>query len=286
MIYQERAVPEGLEQAISRLWFLETPRQRPYEKILPLPFVHLIVNLSDPYSLYDRDGQATVVSAAFLSGIQTEYLVIESPPLIRHVGVELRPEGLAALTPAHGAQVAHRVQDVSAVVPGIDGLVADLRGAESPDAALTVLSDFVVGRAAGWQPDAVVQQALIALRDEPERLIGDLARAAGVSHRTLITRFRGATGLTPKEFAQVDRFHRFLAAAMADAAPDAVAAPDWAALVGASDYYDQPHVIRAFRRFCGWTPTEYHRRIAEFGPDAAHFVPLDEVPAAADQARS
>ena len=276
-------MPEGLEHAVSRLWFLEAPRQRRFEKILPLPFVHFIVNLSDPYALYDREGAATEVAAAFLSGIQTEYLVIESPPVIRHVGVELRPEGLSALTPTPAPQIACRVQDATAVVPGVDRLVAALRGVTSADAALDALVGFVEERAVGWRPDPIVQRALAALREDPEGLIGDLARDAGVSHRTLLTRFRGVTGLAPKEFAQVDRFHRFLGAAIADAAPGAV--PDWSALAGASSYYDQPHVIRAFRRFCGWTPTEYHRRIAEFGPDAAYFVPLDEVPAVA-QARS
>lgn len=288
VIYEERAVPAGLERAVSRLWFLEAPRERRYEKILPLPFVHFIVNLSDPYALYDRDGNATVVADAFLSGIQTEYLVIEPPPLIRHVGVELRPEGLSTVTGASGAEVARRVQDATAVVPGSARLVAALRGETSAEAALRILGDFLEERAVDWRPDEVVRQALASLRDQPDRPIADLARAAGVSHRTLISRFRGVTGLTPKEYAQVDRFHRFLGAAMANAAVEEggpVAAPDWTALAGASDYYDQPHVIRAFRRFCGWTPTEYHRRIAEFGPDAAYFVPLDEIPAAA-QARS
>lgn len=283
VIYEERAVPAGLDRAVSRLWFLETPRERRFEKILPLPFVHFIVNLSDPYALYDRSGHANVVSAGFLSGIQTEYVVIESPQLIRHVGVELRPEGLSVLTRVPGTEVARRVQDATAVVPGSERLVAALRGDPSADAALTALSDFLAERSVGWRPDDVVQHALESLHEEPERLIGDLARAAGVSHRTLISRFRGVTGLTPKEYAQVDRFHRFLGAAIESAAADgkasgSVAAPDWTALAGASGYYDQPHVIRAFRRFCGWTPTEYHRRIADFGPDAAYFVPLDEIP--------
>jgi len=37
-------------------------------------------------------------------------------------------------------------------------------------------------------------------------------------------------------------------------------------------------VIRTFRRFSGYTPAEYLRRVKEFGPEAASFVPLDEVP--------
>lgn len=281
MIYHEHPAPAGLQDAISRLWFLETPRVRRYEKILPLPFVHVIVNLSEPYALYDRAGAATRVSDAFVSGIQSEYLIIESPPLIRHVGIELLPGGLAAMTDAGGPAVAGRVQDARAVVAGIDGLVRELRAEPEPDRALHTLSAFAADRAGGWRPDPVVQHALRSLQDEPDRPIGDIARTAGVSHRTLIARFRTATGLTPRAYAQVDRFHRFVGAVQ-----ERGGIPDWTALAGASHYYDQPHVIRAFRRFCGWTPTEYHRRVAEFGPDAAHFVPLDELPAALGQAPS
>lgn len=314
MIYVERPAPAGLEDAVSRLWFLEAPRVRRYEKILPLPFVHVIVNLSEPYALYDRAGAPTRVSDAFVSGIQHEYLIIESPPLIRHVGIELLPGGLGALTDAGGPAVAGRVQDARAVVPGVDDLVGAVgappaRSGAAPAAAAPIGSDraaapaaapaspstaapvdpvraldaltaFVVDRARGWSPDSVVQHALRSLRDEPDLPIGDIARTAGVAHRTLIARFRAATGLTPRAFAQVDRFHRFVGAVHG-----AGGVPDWTALAGASSYYDQPHVIRAFRRFCGWTPTEYHRRVAEFGPDAAHFVPLDELPGPLGQAR-
>ncbi|MFT4136877.1 helix-turn-helix domain-containing protein [Microbacterium sp.] len=282
MIHRERPAPAGLEDAVSRLWYLEAPRLRRYEKILPLPFVHLIVNLSEPYALHDRTGAAMPVSSAFVSGIQDEYLVIESPPLIRHVGVELLPGGLGAITDAGGPAVARRVQDARAVVPGADELVRSVVAhVAEPERALDALTSFIRDRTRGWRPDAVVQYTLRSLREEPDRPLGEVARGAGVSHRTLIARFRAATGLTPRAFAQVDRFHRFVGAVH-----EAGGAPDWTALTGASRYYDQPHVIRAFRRFCGWTPTEYHRRVAEFGPDAAHFVPLDELPGALGQARS
>jgi methylphosphotriester-DNA--protein-cysteine methyltransferase len=81
--------------------------------------------------------------------------------------------------------------------------------------------------------------------------------------------------MTPKAYAQLWRFHRFVSMVQADQD-----APDWAGIAAVAGFYDQPHVIRAFRRFSGWTPAEYHRRVAEFGPEAASFVPLDEIPVA------
>ncbi len=275
MRYEERPAPSGLEQSVSRIWFLEAPRLRRFEKILPLPFVHVIVNLSDSYAIYDRAGHPTPVDDAFVSGIQSEYLVIESPPIIRHVGIELRPAGLGALSDASAEAVAGRVGDARTVVPGLDRLVADLRGEPAtpdfPDRALAHVTRFLTSR--GAPPDAVVVAALDAIHGDPSLPIAGIAQRVRVSERTLLSRFRAATGVTPKAYAQLWRFHRFV-----NELAETPGRPDWAGLAAESGYYDQPHVIRAFRRFSGWTPAEYRRRVAEFGPDAAHFVPLDEVP--------
>jgi AraC-like DNA-binding protein len=273
--YVERSTTPELATIATRAWFLETSPVRPFEKILPLPFVHLIVNLSDPYRLFDREGAATEVSGAFVSGLQSEYLVIESPPVIRHVGIELTPAGLHALAPDAAATAAGRVQDARALMGGIDALVSRLRASANPDEALDTLFGFVAD-ARVRDPDPLVAAALAAIDTEPDTAIGALVRDSGVAHRTLISRFRTVTGTTPKRYAQVLRFHRLV-----DAVQAGEGAPDWAGLAADAGYYDQPHVIRAFRRFSGWTPAEYHRLVAEHGRDAAHFVPLDQVPRAA-----
>ena len=125
--------------------------------------------------------------------------------------------------------------------------------------------------------DSVVDHTVAAIRADPGQAIGDLAAQAGVSHRTLISRFRAATGVTPKAYAQLWRFHAFVGAVV-----DPSRSPDWAGLATASGFYDQPHVIRAFRRFTGWTPAEYYRRVVEFGAEAASFVPLEDLPIGED----
>jgi len=297
--YEERPAPPGLERLVSRMWFLEVPPVRRFEKILPLPFVHLIVNLSQPYAVVDRSGTATQVGDAFISGIQTEYLVIEPPPLIRHLGVELLPAGLGAVTDVGGPQIAGRVQDARPLVPGLSELVDELVGgfseldeSRAPKLALDRMTALLLSRHAARSsesplPDPLVASALAALDEDPSRPISALA--VGVSQRTLLARFRAATGMSPKTYAQVLRFHRLVtslatSSSVGDGMGHATSGTGtgselgWAGVATGSGYYDQPHVIRAFRRFCGWTPTEYTRRVDEFGSDAALFVPLDEVP--------
>ncbi|WP_193315302.1 AraC family transcriptional regulator [Nostocoides sp. F2B08] len=276
MIFEERFLTGRVATVASRVWFLETEPLGAYEKILPLPFAHLIVNLSDPYRLFRSDGTATVVADAFVSGLQSDYLVIESPPQIRHVGLELAPAGLHALAPGAGVSAAGRVQDARALLTGIDEVVERL-GAVADVADPAPALDVLEALARTAEPvDELVASGLSLLGQDPETTVTAVAEAVGSSPAAFIARFRGVTGVTPKQHAQVVRFHRFVSAVH-----ESGGAPDWAALAVAAGYYDQPHVIRAFRRFSGWTPTEYYRLVAEHGPMAAHFVPLDQVPTTA-----
>ena len=277
MNYEERPAPAGLEGIVSRLWVLEATPLRRFEKILPQPSAHLIVNLSTPYRLFDRRGQATLVSDAFVSGIQSEYLIIESPSTIHHVGAELMPARLPMITGAAPADLAGRVLDARAAWEGVEDLVTAVRDAPSAGDALDRFIGFLESSRTLRAEDSVVDHAIAAIQAHPSQAIGDLAAQAGVSHRTLISRFRAATGVTPKAYAQLWRFHAFVSAVV-----DPSRSPDWAGLATASGFYDQPHVIRAFRRFTGWTPAEYYRRVVEFGPEAASFVPLEDLPIVED----
>lgn len=271
MIYTERPAPPGLESFVSRLWYQEVPPLRRHEKILPMPFVHAIVNLSAPYRLYDRNGTPSQVGHAFVSGIQTEYLVIENPPLIRHVGVELRAHGLRALSSVPADSVTGRVTDAEDVLPGFGDIMTGVPA--TPEAALDAITAYLVASHRPGTADPLVERVLAEIHTDPQPRIGDVARACGVTHKTLIARFTAACGITPKAYAEVWRFHRFVSE-LRIGEP----LPTWAELAAASPYYDQPEVIRTFRRFSGYTPAEYLRRVSEFGPDAASFVPLDEVP--------
>lgn len=256
----------------SRAWYIESPPLRQFEKILPLTRTHVILNLSEPYRIFDRSGQGERVPDEFISGLQSEYLIIEAPPLIRHVGIELLPGALQLLSPSFAATSAERVQDARLAFDGIDRVAASIRGRCSPHEAIDSLISFFSTRVSG-SVDLCVKATIDAIESDPQVQISTIASNSGKSQRYLISRFKEATGMTPKRYAQVLRFHRLIDTL--DASDQHV---DWAKLATDSGYYDQPHVIRAFRRFSGWTPAEYFKLVREFGAEAAHFVPMREVP--------
>jgi len=78
--------------------------------------------------------------------------------------------------------------------------------------------------------------------------ITEVADELGVSQRHLRRVFREATGVSPKAFARLARFHRAIAVARAGRHAS------WASIAVATGYYDQAHLIDEFRAIAGATP--------------------------------
>jgi AraC-like DNA-binding protein len=274
-VYVERRPTGSLRDAVVRLWYLRMPSPQRFEQIVPLPSVHLVVNLSEPYRVIRR-GRTTVDEphpGAFLSGLQAEYLVNENPAELHHVGAELTPWALPVFG-ADAPEAAGRVTDAELAFPGISRLRDRLLAtAAAPDAALDDLVGFLAAqRPSGSPPDPRVVEAVDALLASPETPISDLVASSGVGHTRFLELFRRDCGTTPKRFAEVCRHHRFLTELPADGP-----LPSWTELIASRGYYDQPHFIREFRRFTGMTPSAYLDRRRRFGSDDPSFLALDAV---------
>ena len=272
--FVERAPSARLRSVVNRLWLISGPAPQRTERILPLPFVHLIVNLGDPYRVLEQGAErpGLLLTGAFLSGLQTAHLVNENPAFLHHVGAEIRPHALAALTAVPPREVAERVRDAEPVLPGVERLRAVLVRASDPEDAIDPLERFLLSSLRpGWTPDSRVEAALARMAAQPDRPIASLATEAGVSHQTLIAEFVRTCGITPKKLAEVYRHVAFLAAI-----PPVPPLPTWAELAASAGYYDQPHFIRSFARLTGLTPRRYLQlRRATAGEDSASFLSED-----------
>lgn len=273
-LYVERPPTADLAPFVTKLWYLRMPSPRRYERIVPLPFVHLIVNLSEPYRVL-RCGDRVVgdtFATAFVSGLQTSYLINENPALLHHVGVEFHPHGISPFTRMPATEIAGSVLDADAVLPGIGAL----RGSSlalSPSEAIDLVESHLRGRARERpQPHPTVAEAVQLIAADPDRPIAAVAEGVGASHKTLISQFRRHLGVTPKAFADVYRHYRFLAEL-----PTGPPMPTWTELVARAGYYDQPHFIRVFTRFTGMTPRSYLEAVRQFGSEHPSFVASDDI---------
>ncbi len=181
MHHVERPPAAELLPYVRRLWYLRGPRPARFEKVLPQPFVHFIVNLSDPYRVIEpAQGE---FAAGFVSGTQSRYVVIEDPTELRHVGVEFEPYGIRHFTTMSPVALTTAVQPSDVVLAGSVGLRARLRGL-APAAALDERERFVLALCSG-DPDPLVAAAcrMVGLRGRCRALAGHGIHARGLHRR-------------------------------------------------------------------------------------------------------
>ncbi len=267
MEYARREVHGPLAEAVRELWFLRGPAPTRFERIFPMTDAHLIVNLAEqPYRVLEgADAPWRTLDRAFCSGLRSRFVVSESPDRIVNAGAVVRPDGLRLLG-LDPAAVASAISSQS----WLDEVAAQGANAAA-EVILEALEQTLTGRLRpDGGPDPVVRDAIERLELDPSQGIATIAAAHGVGHPSFVARFRRATGSTPKRFAELARFHQLI-----DRMPVATAA-SWSDLAVEAGYYDQSHVIRDFKRFAGFTPADYHRRVRAAGADAARFVPDPE----------
>ncbi|MET3767499.1 AraC-like DNA-binding protein [Marisediminicola sp. UYEF4] len=270
--YLERKPSGALDTIAERLWYLRAPSPQQFERILPLPFVHLIINLSDPYTVRQLDGASVAqrVEGAFIAGIQHTVLVNENPAVLRHVAIRLRPSGLIALT---GRSVGHDVVDAEPLIPGITALRASILHASSAVDALDQLeTQLRAWIRPGWSLHPALERALRMIDGDPNLRIAEVARAVGISGKSLIDLFTMHCGITPKRYSEVARLHRFV-----NSIPSLAPIPTWTELAAETGYYDQPHFIRTFTRFTGQTPQRYLESVRSTVGAAPSFLPTGSI---------
>jgi transcriptional regulator GlxA family with amidase domain len=113
---------------------------------------------------------------------------------------------------------------------------------------------------------ADVDRLLLQIANDPAaRRAAVLAQDPSISRRRLARLFELEVGTTPKRHARLVRFRHLLREV------HRAQTVDWPSLALDCGYFDQAHLIRDFRAFSGFSPTEYlaHAR------DLSNHVPVD-----------
>jgi AraC-like DNA-binding protein len=259
-----------LNQFVELLWFHEgvSPDHR-LERVLPDGSLELIINLRDEdRHVFDRANYRSqrTYRQGWLSGPHSEFIVIDTAPNASMIGAHFRPGGGTAFFPLPLGELQNNVVDLEIFWKSAASSLRDrLLEASSPSEKFRILEDALLARCRGVQSThRAVSSALDCFMREPgNAAIRAVADRVGFSPRHFIELFNDQVGMTPKVFCRVRRFQRVLSQIQRHDAR-------WAELAADCGFYDQAHLIRDFREFCGMTPGDYLKK----RPEYPNFVPI------------
>jgi AraC-like DNA-binding protein len=254
--YREYAPPPDLADAVEALWTHETVGVRlVVHRVVPDAAVSLcFMGTRAP------DGSAGACRLRVIGPIAMPKLFAPGPGhSMASVRVKLewcRP--LLGVAPwEHASEepwYAHIRPDLA--IPLEDQLMRTTQ----PLDALRLLVTFLRERRAARLRHAASAGAVVLLRVSMESLrlgahaprVAMLARQLGVTDRHLRRVMVDETGIAPRHFARIQRFHAFLRASDRDPRPS------WAGLAALHGYADQSHLIREVQDLAGVTPARLH----------------------------
>lgn len=248
--YHEFAPPSDLADAVEALWIHEAGGgQIAVHRVVPDAAVSLC--FMGPRAL---DGGCGASRLRVIGPVTAPYLF--APPIghrMEALRVKLewcRP--LLGVAPWEHANAEPLYADVCAELA--QPLEARLMASRAPADTLRLLVAFARERLAR---NVAASALLLASMESLRRGAGatrvrELARRSGVSERHFRRLMVGETGIAPRHFARIQRFHALLRAS------DLVPRPSWAALAADYGYADQSHLIREVQHLAGVSPTRLH----------------------------
>jgi AraC-like DNA-binding protein len=199
----------------------------------------------------------------FVAGMMSHAHRVEMAQPVLTVAVRFLPGAARAFfdAPLHLLQDAHPGLDELWPRCEAEALAAALWEREqTSEHRLAILERALLARLraradASVRADALVREAVRRIDAGGGLLrVEELADGLNVSRQHLALQFRERVGLSAKTFAMVCQFRHTHAALRRLATRDV----DWTRLAADCGYYDQSHLIHAFRQFADDTPATFH----------------------------
>ncbi|MGC5398470.1 AraC family transcriptional regulator [Streptomyces sp. DT20] len=243
--FRRREPAPALRPYLEHYWLIDWDLPAPYlSHLVPHPSVNLVFERY-PGCGDDEAGFAEV------SGIGLELFTQKLEGRGRVCGVQFRPGGFHPFAPDRPVSewTGRRVPAPEVFTPpAAPASVLDPAGEDERIAALDAYL-MALGPAPDPQADRAMALAELVRTDRTVRRVDGLARAEGVSVRSLQRLFATYVGVGPKWVILRYRIHEALE--RAESEPEV----DWAALAADLGYSDQAHLVRDFTATVGVPPT-------------------------------
>ncbi|MCF3111214.1 helix-turn-helix domain-containing protein [Niabella sp. CC-SYL272] len=203
--------------------------------------------------LYRPAGTETsMLPEAFLYGARSTYEEVLVRDVVRIVAIVFRPDGLYRLLGIPALQLKDRILLPDTALGTRIQQLYDRLYTSGIATWSDILNHFWSTYAMPNRSDGIVTAALCYIHNNAGIISsGQLTRLLGYSERQVERKFLFETGNTPSAYAGILRIHRFLK--YLEQHPN----ESLTRLAYNARYADQSHLIKAFRKVTGLTPTGY-----------------------------
>ena len=279
MLYTSHIPQFPLSQFVDCLWHVSGQTHYIREKVLPTGTMNLIINFGSPHKVFDNtdNEKYNLCQNSWMTGLQTEYLVMEATAETNVIGVRFKPGGAYPFFDFPILELSDQIVDMDLIWGSfaneirerlfeIDELAGKFKLFEK--LLLTKLSSNLYGL------DTVRFAVGEITQEDGLSTIRELSHKVGMSQKHLIHQFHKMVGVSPKLLARIFKFNHVLNRI------DPAKPINWASIAYDCNYYDQAHFNKDFMAFTGLTPTTYLQLRYEFfggslnkGEDV-NFVPI------------
>jgi AraC-like DNA-binding protein len=271
MDYIPRIPAPPLNAYIDDLYYINGISPYPRLKALPMPSLHLMINLGQPFQVYSpaQSQPFATCNESWWIGLWNTCFIVDWPGTVQCYGVHFKPAGIYPFLQSPLSELRNQVIPLDAVW-GWDASEIRERLCAAPTVhdGLALLERMLLARLAEDLHGLDVVQYAIGQIDRQYGLVSirGLSDHIGISENHLGTQFKRIVGVTPKDLA---RFYRF---AHVVTSIDPSQLVDWEHLANRAGFYDLSHLNKDFVAFTGHNPTDYlrlRRRLQSEHPEHA-----------------
>ena len=267
MFYQEFTPHISLLPFVRCIWVFESrdvTGEGEAQRIVPDGFPELIVHYGDQFHEVDANGIAKKQSRLIFAGQLSGPLTLQSGANAGVMGVRFWPAATRALLRLPMNEATNQRLDMHDILGANSStLIDEVFLARDAVARVAVMERFLMrhllhsrnAEKLTHQHAAMMHCVQSLYYSDGEISMDRLAYTANLSSRQLERRFLNEVGISPKLLASIFRFRRvfnFLES------PN-VKVAQWTEAALSAGYFDQPHMIRDFKRFAGLQPQAFYR---------------------------
>lgn len=241
----------ALAPFIRHYWILNVDELHVSERVTPIGCMQMVFHRGDRmYSLTE----SKIQPQTFIGGQSVGYQDLKSMGRVNMIVVVFQPHGVKPFFRMPVNDFLSRnisIEDLGD--KSLSELEDRILNASTDEEAIGLIEQFLLSRLYDFDSynHRRMQQVLKVIDNKNQSTVSSLSDVACLSYKQFSRVFAEYIGATPKEFTRIVRFQRALFMMQNNPSIDLMD------VILTCGFYDQPHMIKEFKTFSGYTPNEY-----------------------------